>query len=136
MSSPQRQQLPQPTDVAITDHELAAILDGIATDNLALLQDLMSARRRHDGKIIQREVARLAAEALATLGYCWVRTPAEGDPLYHDMDAAMYDVGQVNRIAYTSDNEHVRKSAATQIASRMMKHWRESNTAVVRRKPQ
>jgi len=120
----------------ITEAELAALIDGVGTDNLAELQELMSDRHRYDSKTFQREASNYISEALDKLGFCWIRSPARNDPLFDDIIAALYRAGQVERIAFTSHNEHVRKSAAKIIASKMLQQWHESNTQVVRRPPE
>jgi|GEM_PF-2145495 len=126
--------IPDP-DNPITGDELTTLIDAIALDHLGILQSLMSDKRRYDGKTFQHEAALLLTTTLDRLGFCWVRPPQDHDCLYDDILSTLYDIGQVERLGLTSDNASVRKSSARSVALRMMQTWRESKTAVLRRKP-
>lgn len=118
----------------ITSDELAKLIEAIAGDNLSTFQSLMSGKRRYDAKIFEHEAALRMTQALDQLGFCWVRPPQDHDSLYDDIVTTLYDIGQVERLSLTSDNEHVRQSSSRTVAMNMMAKWRESKTAVVRRK--
>ena len=125
---------PRPGASVLRGEELERLIDAILTDHLADLKGLMSDKPRYDGRSFDAEVAGLISVALADLGYCWARIPADHDDLWHGLHLSTSDTGRVNKLAMISDNEAVRKSAARTLAMKITSRWLETKTSVVKRR--
>jgi hypothetical protein len=124
-------------NASITREELMVLLEAVTLQNAKKLAIMESGARgmwRDGHDTFCRELCELMSDALAQAGYCWARVPQRGDGLYRVMVEAASNVGSAHRVGLLSESASTREFARNMLADKILEYWKNTRTAVVRRK--